>query len=158
MATFSFTVSVPSSGSGGSQSQEAADAQVLFGKDLYYDVRAGSAVDLHVTPAGDWAIVEGYAALSQSLIRRMITDPGEWVFRPEYGAGLRRYVKERRTSERVSELRERVRAQALADDRVESVADVVVEFFEGGLKLLLAVRPKGGPARNGLLTIGVEVS
>jgi hypothetical protein len=141
------------SGGGGSGSSGAAPAGLsdvdnrrLFGRDIYYDVREGTAVDTHVTKSGDYMVIAGVEAMRQSLLRRMISDPDEWPTLENYGAGLRSFVKERRTPANLAEMEERCKSQALRDRRVKS-ASVVLELIDGGVKLLLSVVPKFGPAR-----------
>lgn len=158
MAVLSYTVSGSGAGTGGSLTQQTLDQLFLFGKDIYFDVHEGNEADTHVTPSGDYLTVEGREALRQSLIRRLITDPGEWAYIPEYGAGLRSYVKERRTPERVAEMKDRCRTQALRDPRVATVDRVEIENFEGGCKILLVVSPKAGPARAKPVTVLVEIT
>lgn len=148
---------VPSSvaSSGTSIDQSEIDGLQLYGADVHYDVTEGNQADTELTKAGDYREVDGVAAYRESIIRRMITDPGEWVRLPNYGAGLKRMVKERATSDRIASMRERCRAQALADDRTESVQDVVVTAIDDGVKLLLVVTPKAGPKRPGPLRITI---
>lgn len=141
--------------SGTSVDQRYIDGLRLYGVDLWYDVTEGDDVDLHVTQAGDYLEVSGLEAFRQALIRRMVTDPGEWARLPNYGAGLRRMVKERATPDRIAEMQERCRSQAMQDDRTESVQDVVVKFIEDGIKLLLVVFPKAGPRRPSPLRITI---
>lgn len=60
------------------------------------DVEFGPAVD--VSTAGltgaDFDFLVDRDELIQRIIRRLLTDPGEWIPFPNYGAGLRRFVNE----------------------------------------------------------------
>lgn len=146
MSYLSFDVPSSVATSGTSPTQEDLDNRALFGRDFYYDVREGTHVDLHVTKAGDWLVVTGIDAMTQSLIRRMITDPGEWAYLPDYGAGMRSFVKQPKSVANLAEMQERCKAQAMRDRRVKSVS-ATLELFDGGVKLLLSVVPKFGPER-----------
>lgn len=146
MSILSYSVPSSVASSGTSPTQQDVDNRALFGQDFYYDVREGTHVDLHVTKAGDWLVVTGVTAMIQSLIRRMITDPGEWVHLPDYGAGLRSFVKQPKNSANLAEMQERCKAQAMRDRRVKS-ASTTLELFDGGVKLLLSIVPKFGPER-----------
>lgn len=130
----------------------------MWGRDLWLNVRVDGA-DLVTTPAGDFAIVEGDEALRQALIRRVITNPGEYAVLPGYGAGARSYVKERNTRAIRDELVERIRAQAILEPRVERVAEVSVETTEDGegLKINLRVVPRGRARPDDSLPITLEV-
>lgn len=44
--------------------------------------------DLQVSPAGDLATVDGTTLGEQRVLRRLLTNPGDYVFHPDYGAGL----------------------------------------------------------------------
>ncbi len=130
----------------------------MWGRDLWLDVRVEGA-DLITTPARDFAVVEGEECLRQALIRRIMTNPGEWATLPNYGAGARLYVKARNTRATRDELVERIRAQAALEPRVERVAEVSVEITEDGmgLKINLRVVPRGRARPDDTLPITLEV-
>lgn len=44
--------------------------------------------DLSATPAGDLATVDGTQLGIQRVYRRLMTNPGDYIFHPSYGAGL----------------------------------------------------------------------
>lgn len=48
--------------------------------------------DLSLSPTGSLSPVEGIERGKQRVLRRLITNPGDYLFNPEYGAGLGRYV------------------------------------------------------------------
>ena len=52
--------------------------------DLYHYV----GTDLSVSPSGDLLSVTGTERRKQKILRRLITNPGELIFHPDYGAGL----------------------------------------------------------------------
>lgn len=159
-----YTWHIPGSGSGAATTlpAEAQSDQIarLFGRDIWFDVSA-SHVNTIVTAAGDWATVEGYEALRQSLIRRLITNPGEWRTLPEFGVGARQYVKQRDTRSTRDELAERIRAQFMRDDRVEAVAQIVMESLgngEPGLRVAIRVVPRGRLRPEDTILIEQEVT
>lgn len=116
----------------------------LYGKDIWFDVTADQP-DYIVTPAGDWLPVEGHEALRQSLMRRIVTNPGEWQTLPNFGVGARLYVKARNTQATRDELEARIRSQFMADPRVEAVGQVVIAQLTDspGLKISVQVTPRG---------------
>lgn len=131
--------------------QEEQDIQTarFYGLDIWFDVSkpdaTGQAAYI-VTPAGDLALASGREALRQSLLRRTITDPGEWQTLPDYGVGARQFVKGKNTAAEQAELTTRVRAQYLRDPRVKSVDLVIVTPLEDGspgLRLSVQVTPAG---------------
>ena len=131
---------------------------LLFGRDLWFDVRQGASANYETTPAGDWKIVEGREALRQAILRRIITDPGEWATLPGYGVGARMYVKARNTRATRDELVERIRGQVLQDPRVESVEAVQVEILPDKVRIGVIVVPLGRTQRNEVVRASVEVT
>lgn len=90
-----------------------------FGKDIAFDT------DFHVG-AGDWQTLEGLALIRQAVFHRLITSPGEFAARPEYGVGIEGYVKEELTDALIAELATKVKTQILQDRRI-SRCDVSVQ-------------------------------
>lgn len=126
-------------------------------RDIYFDVSAATGPDYSVTPAGDWLPVSGDEALRQSLLRRFITNPGEWLTKPDYGAGGRAFLKAKGTKSERDAFAQRLRAQALKDDRVEKVGEVAVErFADGGTKFRVQIEPKAKPKRAQPITVTFE--
>lgn len=48
--------------------------------------------DISLTAAGRIALVDGTAKGEQRVLRRLLTNPGAYIWHPDYGAGLPRYV------------------------------------------------------------------
>lgn len=111
--------------------------------DIWFDVSAAVGPDYVVTAYGDWLPVTGDEALRQSLLRRFITNPGEWKTKPEYGAGGRAFLKEKSTKSTRDAFARRLREQALKDTRVQSVDDVTYDLFDdGGTRWTVKITPK----------------
>jgi len=114
-----------------------AQAALFYGEDIYFAVEAGIAANYVVTPAGDWQGVSGELALTQSLLRRTITNPNEWRTKPKYGVGARAFLKAKDTPSTRAELEARIRSQYLLDPRVESVdAVTIAKTIESGVPVL----------------------
>lgn len=128
------------------------DAQ-FFGEDIFFDVSRAFPntldaldADYVVDSAGDWTAVSGLEALRQSLLRRLITAPGDWATKPDYGCGARLYVKAKNTESVRAELASRIKAQFARDSRVHSVDLVVVDQLDdgsAGVKIRVLVTPTG---------------
>jgi len=112
-------------------------SSLLLGKDILFDG------DYHVSSAGDYVLLEGLEALRAAIYRRLITRPGEYRARPEYGVGLLSFVKKRRTLSSLDELRQRVIDQLSLDPRINEVRDVVVETTQDGLKIAVVIEAAG---------------
>ncbi len=59
-------------------------------KDLHHD-HGG---DIAANARGDVALSDGAARGRQRVLRRLLTNPGDYIFHPDYGAGLPRMVGE----------------------------------------------------------------
>jgi photosystem II stability/assembly factor-like uncharacterized protein/phage baseplate assembly protein W len=94
------------------------------GEDIWFDLAGEVGPNTTVTPSGDWKLVSGREALRQSLIRRFITNPGEWRTKPGYGAGLSGMVRKKLTKSMHDQAVTAIRSQALVDKRVQSVDTV----------------------------------
>lgn len=146
-------------------SEKAAQDARFYGEDIYFEIAAPDVdlgqADYVITADGDWASVSGPEALRQSLQRRLITNPGEWQTKPEYGCGARQYVKAKNTSSVRAELESRIRSNFARDPRVHSV-DIVSIFplDDGapGLKVSITVTPRGRLRSDKSLVVSMEVT
>ena len=48
--------------------------------------------DLSVDARGDLALVSGALRAQQRVLRRLLTNPGDYIRQPQYGAGLAQFV------------------------------------------------------------------
>lgn len=48
--------------------------------------------DLATTTTGDLAIVDGSALGTERVLRRLLTNPGDYIWNPDYGAGLAQFI------------------------------------------------------------------
>lgn len=98
----------------------------LFGEDLLF------ADDLQVTASGDYTIVEGVESVKQALLNRLLTAPGEYAPFPDYGVGIRLWIKKRLSRSDLDALRTVILDQAGNEERIERVTDVIVERDDQG--------------------------
>lgn len=135
MATFSYTLTAL----GANQSAGVLEGQkdLLLGKDILFDG------DLRLNSAGDYVLLSGLEAVRQSIYRRLLTRPGEYRVRPEYGVGVMEFVKKRRTRSTFDVLRQRVVDQLSFDTRIDEVVDVVIDNIEDGIKIGIVIRVNG---------------
>lgn len=144
--------------------QQAQDAR-FYGSDIWLnvaapDVQLGQARYV-TTAAGDWALARGREALRQSLTRRLITNPGDWQTKPEYGVGARQYVKAKNTATVRTELESRIRSQFSRDPRVHTVDLVTLDRLDGdapGIKISVTVTPRGRLRTDKALEVVMEVT
>ncbi len=113
----------------------------FFGVDLLFTD------DLQLSASGDYATVEGYAALKQALRCRLMTTPGEYAIHPDYGCGVSRWLKKRATQSDRDSLRQTIIDQLSQEERISKVEEVTVESFTTGtitgMKILVRVSALG---------------
>lgn len=71
--------------------------------------------DLSLSPTGSLSPVEGTERGKQRILRRLITNPGDYLSHTEYGAGLGRYVG---ALTNIPEIIALIRGQILLEDCV----------------------------------------
>lgn len=120
--------------------QAATDLDELRGRDIKY--LKGNLV---VTPAGDWAVVEGVDAIRQSILHEALTSPGEFVFRPEYGMGLAELVKAPLSRATLDAAQNRTRERLAKNPRIARVREALLERVDinGASGLRVVIRADG---------------
>jgi hypothetical protein len=71
--------------------------------------------DLTASNTGDLQPVGGLTRGQQRVLRRLLTNPGDYIFHPDYGAGLPKYVGQPLDAARMTAL---IRGQILLEDAV----------------------------------------
>jgi phage baseplate assembly protein W len=71
--------------------------------------------DLLVGPGGDLATVETSQLGQQRVLRRLLTNPGDYVWNPSYGAGLAQFVGQ---PVNVARIRSVIRSQIFQESAV----------------------------------------
>ena len=95
------------------------------------DLQHGWAGDVSSSTTGDLATVDGPALGTQRVLRRLLTNPGDYIWHPEYGAGLARFVGEPADPAGVQAL---IRSQMLLEAAVarEPEPVILVQSDPGG--------------------------
>ena len=99
------------------------------------DISQIFAQDIEVSAVGDIATVDGTALGQQRVMRRLLTNPGDYIWQPGYGAGLPGLVGLPVDSGRVEAL---VRAQIFLESSVATTPEPVISvqsFPDGSLYL-----------------------
>jgi phage baseplate assembly protein W len=63
-----------------------------MGVQLLCDLDQTWSTDLSASNNGDVATVVGALRGQQRILRRLMTNPGDYIFQPDYGAGVPQYV------------------------------------------------------------------
>lgn len=117
----------------------------IYGRDKFFDGAPA------VNGKGDWLTVQSEENLRRAILRRLMTAPGSYRWKPGYGVGVDTYVKKPYTRSVQDELTSRIRSQVAQDRRVDKVLQVTVtqEFFgsDPGVRIVLVVQAKGKTLR-----------
>jgi phage baseplate assembly protein W len=94
--------------------------------------------DLLAGPTGDLAVAAGAGLGRQRVLRRLLTNPGDYIWQPEYGAGLGRFVGSPAAPERIRAV---VRSQIFREPAVARSPEPVVEVRADQLgRVFVAIR------------------
>ncbi|KTR90451.1 hypothetical protein [Pantoea dispersa] len=93
--------------------------------------------DLGPSSTGDLRTAVGGEHAKQRILRRLLTNPGDYLFHPEYGAGLGKKVGE---TLKPGEWRALIRGQMLLEDAVSRHPPPAVKLalIEGGISVSIA--------------------
>jgi len=81
--------------------------------------------DLQAGATGDLALVDGAARTQQRLLRRLLTNPGDYIWQPDYGAGLARFIGQPVDEARI---RAAIRGQMLREAAVARTPEPAIEL------------------------------
>ena len=81
--------------------------------------------DLDVGPTGDLAVVEQSLKGEQRILRRLLTNPGDYIWALNYGAGLSRFVGDPSAEGRIQAV---IRSQMALESSVSRYPNVSVRF------------------------------
>ena len=84
--------------------------------------------DLVLGPTGDLAVVERAYLTQQRVLRRLLTNAGDYIWQLQYGAGLARFVGQPQQSARISGA---IRAQLLRETTVARIPEPIVDVQAG---------------------------
>jgi phage baseplate assembly protein W len=88
-----------------------------------FDLSLTFSGDLVLSATGDLATVDGSDRSQQRVLRRLLTNPGDYIWQPPYGAGLAQFIGQPIAAQRIAAV---ARAQMLKEAAVSrSPAPVV---------------------------------
>lgn len=79
--------------------------------------------DLSIGPTGDLATVGGPLLGQQRILRRLLTNPGDYIWQLDYGAGLARFIGQPAT---VLQIQAAVRSQIFKEAAVAQSPEPVI--------------------------------
>lgn len=97
-----------------------AGVKDVFGFDMFFQD------DFEITAGGDYKLIGGEENVKAAIYRRLLTRPGEYRFRPDYGVGIQDFVKKSPTTTLLDQLRQRIVDNLSLDTRLAQI-EVTVE-------------------------------
>lgn len=88
------------------------------------DVAQQFGADLNLASGGDLALASGPQLGQQRVLRRLLTNPGDYLWNPSYGAGLGQFVGQPAAATRIAAV---VRAQIFREVAVARTPEPVIE-------------------------------
>ncbi len=109
--------------------------QDLFGTDILFTD------DLQVGSNGDYITVKGIENLRMAIWRRLITRPGEFKYRPQYGVGIMSFVKKPLTKANLETLTRRIRENLAQERRISKIVsiDVLRQELDGDPGIVVTI-------------------
>lgn len=102
--------------------------------------------DITASAIGDLGLAPGTLRGQQRVLRRLLTNPGDYTFHPTYGAGLAKYVGSVATP---AEIKALIRGQMLLEDAVSKnpPPQVIVTTITNGISVQVNYNdaPSGQP-------------
>jgi phage baseplate assembly protein W len=84
--------------------------------------------DLSVSPTGDLAVSDVPAVTQQRVLRRLLTNSGDYIWQPAYGAGLAKFVGAPTSSLQISAV---VRGQIFQEQAVAPTPEPSIAVTNG---------------------------
>jgi hypothetical protein len=82
--------------------------------------------DIVTSPTGDLQTVDGITKSQQRILRRLLTNPGTYIFHPTYGAGLPRYIGQALTTAKFQEIKGLIISQIFLEESVAKTPPPVI--------------------------------
>lgn len=86
------------------------------------------ATDLSLSPTGDLATVQGPALCQQRVLRRLLTNPGDYIWNLSYGAGLASFIGQPTDIPRIRAL---IRSQIFKEPAVARTPEPQIDVQPG---------------------------
>jgi hypothetical protein len=121
------------------------------------DLALSWGTDLQLGPTGDLAAVQGTTLGGQRVLRRLLTNPRDYIWQPNYGGGLASFVGSPTST---SQVRAVISAQLLQEGVVASVPSPIVEVEteqRGRFNMVIAVVKYTDAVTNDLQTLNFTV-
>ncbi|MDR3480414.1 MAG: phage tail protein [Burkholderiaceae bacterium] len=93
-------------------------------------------LDIQFAANGDDASASGIAEINQRIVRELMTAPGDYVWQPNYGAGLGRYIGVALSAEKYAEVTALIRSIVVKQPDVQRLPAPAITFQADATGLL----------------------
>ncbi len=102
---------------------------------LLYDIYQNFGEDLTLSSQDDLQTVYYAERSKQRVLRRLMTNPGDYIWHPEYGAGLPAFVGESLSSDRFDQIKSLITSQIYLEPSVARAPapQILLQTIQGGL-------------------------
>ncbi len=96
--------------------------------------------DIVTSPTGDLQTVDGITKSQQRILRRLLTNPGTYIFHPSYGAGLPRYIGQALTTTKFQEIKGLITSQIFLEESVSKTPAPVITLSANQTVLYCSIK------------------
>ena len=102
---------------------------------LLYDISQNFGEDLRLSSQNDLLPVSDLERSKQSVLRRLLTNPGDYIWHTDYGAGLPAFVGQALSGDRFDEIRSLITSQIFLEPSVSQIPEpqILLQTIQGGL-------------------------
>lgn len=104
-------------------------------KILTYDIDNNFGNDLSYSGSNDLQVSSLIIRSQQRVLRRLFTNPGDYIWHPTYGAGLPEYIGQSLTGDRFHQIKSRIISNIFLEESVSKIPTPVITLtpIQGGL-------------------------
>lgn len=102
---------------------------------VIYDVSLDWGNDLVLSSTGDLQTVSGAARSEQRVLRRLLTVPGNYIWHPEYGAGVPALIGQALSLDLFDQIKALIKANIFLEESVAQTPppDIFLQTIQSGL-------------------------
>lgn len=102
---------------------------------ILYDLDQNWGGDLSFSAVNDLQPVSASERSKQRVLRRLMTNPADYLWHTDYGTGLPQYVGQNLSNDRFDEIRSRIRSQIFLEASVSQnpEPEILLQTIQGGL-------------------------
>lgn len=109
-----------------------------------YDIYNNFGQDLQLSATNDLLSVNLQERSKQRVLRRLLTNPGDYIEHPDYGAGLGSYVGQVFTETLITEIKSKIQSQLFLEDTVSKnpIPQIKIQTFLSNTGIYIQINYK----------------